>query len=68
LQSYSSGGVLASVSRIIINPSYDGDVDYDSAILKLATSVPTSSTVGYAKIAASGSTPAAGSTATVAGW
>jgi trypsin len=36
--------------------------------MKLSTSVPTSSTIAYSKLAASGSDPAAGTGLTVAGW
>jgi trypsin len=36
--------------------------------MKLSTSVPTSSTISYAKLAASGSDPASGTTLSVAGW
>lgn len=60
---------MSTVSSITIHPSYNDDTsDYDIAILKLATAVPTSSTIGYATFAAAGSDPASGSTVTVAGW
>jgi len=59
--------VTAIVSRITIHPNYAG-IDYDVAILKLTTSIPTSSTISYARFAASGSDPASGATTTVAGW
>lgn len=36
--------------------------------MKLSTSVPTSSTIAYAKLPASGSDPASGTGLTVAGW
>ncbi|KAF2640584.1 trypsin-domain-containing protein [Massarina eburnea CBS 473.64] len=66
---YASGGTVVKVSKVTVNPSYDdGTTDYDVAIFKLSTTVPTSSTVGYASLAASGSDPASGSTLTVAGW
>lgn len=67
LQTWSSGGVTAGISSITINPNYRGQ-DYDVAILKLSSSIPTSSTIGYARLPASGNDPAAGSTTTVAGW
>ncbi|KAH7353182.1 trypsin-like cysteine/serine peptidase domain-containing protein [Pyrenochaeta sp. MPI-SDFR-AT-0127] len=64
-----SGGTLSTVSSIRLHPNYNDDTsDYDIAILKLSTPVPTSSTIGYATLAASGSDPAAGTTVTVAGW
>lgn len=64
-----SGGTLSTVSSIRIHPNYnDATSDYDIAILKLATAVPTSSTIGYATLAAAGSDPAAGATVTTAGW
>ncbi|KAH7348225.1 trypsin [Pyrenochaeta sp. MPI-SDFR-AT-0127] len=64
-----SGGTLSSVSAIRSNPSYTASTyDGDVAILKLATPIPTSSTIGYATLPAAGSDPAAGTTATVAGW
>jgi len=65
----SSGGTLVGVSSIRVNPSYSSSTyNNDVAILKLSTSIPTSSTISYASLAASGSDPAAGSTVTVAGW
>jgi trypsin len=68
-QSRSSGGTLVQVSSIKVNPSYAaGTYNNDVAIMKLATSIPTSSTISYAKLAASGSDPAAGTGLTVAGW
>ncbi|KAH7089599.1 trypsin-like cysteine/serine peptidase domain-containing protein [Paraphoma chrysanthemicola] len=64
-----SGGVVSTVNSIRIHPSYNDDTsDYDVAILKLATPVATSSTIGYATVAAANSDPAAGSTVTTAGW
>ncbi|KAH7074004.1 trypsin [Paraphoma chrysanthemicola] len=64
-----SGGTLVSVSSLKVHPNYrSSSQDYDVAIWKLATSIPTSSTISYARLAASGSDPAAGSTNTVAGW
>jgi trypsin len=44
--------------------SYQGDV----SIMKLATSIPTSSTISYAVLPASGSDPASGTVLTTAGW
>ncbi|CAN9119264.1 unnamed protein product [Alternaria alternata] len=65
----SSGGTLVGVSSVTVHPSYrSSGQDFDVAIWKLSTAVPTSSTIGYATLPASGSDPAAGSTATVAGW
>ncbi|KAF3039650.1 hypothetical protein E8E11_000942 [Didymella keratinophila] len=64
-----SGGTLVKVSSIKAHPSFSSStLTNDVAIWKLATSIPTSSTVGYASLAASGSDPASGSTSTVAGW
>ncbi|KAF2851730.1 female reproductive tract protease-like protein [Plenodomus tracheiphilus IPT5] len=64
-----SGGTLVKVSRIIANPNYvESTTDADVAIFKLATPIAESSTIKYATLAASGNDPAAGSTATVAGW
>ncbi|RYN41176.1 hypothetical protein AA0113_g6731 [Alternaria arborescens] len=64
-----SGGTVSTVTSIRLHPSYnDNTSDNDIAILKLSTPVATSSTIGYATLAASGSDPAAGSTATVLGW
>jgi trypsin len=68
-QSRTSGGTLVRVSSIKVNPSYSaGTYNNDIAIMKLATSIPTSSTISYAKLAASGTDPAAGTGLTVAGW
>ncbi|KAF2998588.1 hypothetical protein E8E13_006548 [Curvularia kusanoi] len=65
----SSGGTLVKVSSIKIHPSFSsGTLDSDVAIWKLATSIPTSSSVSYATLAASGSDPASGTVTTVAGW
>lgn len=50
-----------------IHPNYSG-INYDAAIIKLATPIPTSSTISYARLPASGSDPSAGTQATVAGW
>ncbi|KAL5116699.1 hypothetical protein ACEQ8H_005448 [Pleosporales sp. CAS-2024a] len=67
--SRSSGGTLVKVSSIKVNPSYNaGTYNNDIAIMKLATSIPTSSTISYARVAASGTDPAAGTGLTVAGW
>ena len=52
-----------------MHPNYDdAALNNDVAIWKLATSIPTSNTISYASLAASGSDPASGSTSTVAGW
>ncbi|OAL01786.1 trypsin-domain-containing protein [Phaeosphaeriaceae sp. SRC1lsM3a] len=67
--SRTSGGTVVRVSSIKVNPSYSsGTYNNDVAILKLASSIPTSSTISYAQLAASGSDPAAGTGTTVAGW
>ncbi|KAF1957862.1 insect inhibitor with A fungal trypsin [Byssothecium circinans] len=64
-----SGGTVVRVSRIVIHPSFNGTtLDSDVAILKLATSIPTSSTIGYATLPAANSDPTAGVVHTVAGW
>jgi trypsin len=68
-QNRASGGVLVQVSSIKVNPKYTASTyDGDVAIFKLATAIPTSSTVSYAKLPAAGSDPASGSVNTVAGW
>ena len=68
-QNRSSGGTVVKVSSI---KNYSGfnsaTLDGDVSILTLATSIPASSTISYATLAASGSDPAAGTTLTVAGW
>ncbi|KAJ4353056.1 hypothetical protein N0V95_003709 [Ascochyta clinopodiicola] len=67
--SRSSGGTLVKVSSIKVHPSFSSStLDNDVAIWKLATALPTSSTIGYATLPAANSDPAAGSTTTVAGW
>ncbi|KAF2221279.1 extracellular trypsin protease [Elsinoe ampelina] len=68
--SRTSGGTVVSVSRIINNPAFNraAALDSDVAILKLATSLPQSSTISYGTLAAAGSDPAAGSSTVVAGW
>ncbi|KAF1946864.1 trypsin precursor [Clathrospora elynae] len=64
-----SGGTLVSVTSVKVHPNYSSGLqDYDVAIWKLATSIPSSSTIGYASLAAANSDPASGSTTTVAGW
>ncbi|KAF2119062.1 trypsin [Lophiotrema nucula] len=64
-----SGGVLVQVASIAVDPAFSSNtLDSDVAIFKLAADIPTSSTIGYATLAASGNDPAAGSTVTVAGW
>ncbi|KAF4499253.1 AChain A, Fusarium Oxysporum Trypsin At Atomic Resolution, partial [Fusarium agapanthi] len=65
--SRTSGGVTSSLSSVRVHPSYSGN-NNDLAILKLSTSITASGNIGYARLAASGSDPAAGSSATVAGW
>ncbi|KAM0354987.1 hypothetical protein ACHAPU_000831 [Fusarium lateritium] len=67
--SRTSGGVTSSVSSARANPAFSGStLDSDVAILKLTTSIATSSTISYGRLAASGSDPAAGTQLTVAGW
>jgi len=62
-----SGGTLVKVSSIKVYSGFNQNtLDGDVAIFKLATSIPTSSTIGYATLAASGSDPSG--TVTVAGW
>ena len=69
LQNYKSGGTLVKVSSIKLHPSFSiNTLDSDVAIFKLATAIPTSSTISYATLPASGEDPAAGTTVTVAGW
>ncbi|KAF1832667.1 trypsin-domain-containing protein [Decorospora gaudefroyi] len=64
-----SGGVLVGVSSVTLHPNYrDTAQDYDIAIWKLSTSIPTSSTISYARLPSANSDPASGSTSTVAGW
>ncbi|KAH7141753.1 trypsin-like cysteine/serine peptidase domain-containing protein [Dactylonectria macrodidyma] len=64
-----SGGTLVGVSRITVHPSFSSStLNNDVAIWKLSTSIPTSSTISYAALAASGSDPVGGSSAIVAGW
>ncbi|KAF2444876.1 insect inhibitor with A fungal trypsin [Karstenula rhodostoma CBS 690.94] len=64
-----SGGTVVSVSSIKTYSGFNsGTLDGDVSIVKLATSIPTSSTISYATLAASGSDPASGATVTVAGW
>ncbi|XPS73274.1 Trypsin [Ascochyta lentis] len=64
-----SGGTLVRVSSITVHPSFSSStLNNDVAIWKLATAIPTSSTIGYASLPAANSDPAAGSTTTVAGW
>ncbi|PNP76503.1 hypothetical protein FNYG_09922 [Fusarium nygamai] len=65
--SRTSGGVTSSLSSIRVHPSYRGN-NNDVAILKLSTSISASGNIGYARLAASGSDPAAGTSVTVAGW
>ncbi|KEY70811.1 hypothetical protein S7711_09829 [Stachybotrys chartarum IBT 7711] len=66
---HNSGGTVGGVSRIIIHPEYGLPAfgSNDVAIWKLSTPIRTSSTIGYATLAASGSDPIAGSSSQVAG-
>lgn len=64
-----SGGTVVKVSSIKTYSGFNQNtLDGDVSIIKLATAIPTSSTISYATLAAAGSDPAAGSTLTVAGW
>jgi trypsin len=68
-----SGGVTASASSLKIHPSYSGtsstpQYNNDVAIIKLSSSIATSSTIQYAVLAAAGSDPADGLSTTTAGW
>ncbi|KAJ4985316.1 trypsin A chain (extracellular trypsin protease) [Stagonosporopsis vannaccii] len=64
-----SGGTLVRVSSVKIHPSFSSStLNNDVAIWKLATAIPTSSTISYATLPASGSDPTSGTTTTVAGW
>ncbi|KAH6629012.1 extracellular trypsin protease [Boeremia exigua] len=66
----SSGGTVVRVSSIKSHPNYasGGQYNNDIAVWKLATAIPTSSTIGYVALPAANSDPAAGSTVSVAGW
>ncbi|KFA55225.1 hypothetical protein S40293_09853 [Stachybotrys chartarum IBT 40293] len=65
----SFGGTVGGVSRIIIHPEYGLPAfgNNDVAIYNLSTPIRTSSTIGYATLAAPGSDPIAGSLSQVAG-
>jgi trypsin len=61
--------VLVKVASISTHPSFSSEtLDSDVAIWKLATDIPTNSSISYAKLPESESDPAAESVATVAGW
>ncbi|KAJ4138522.1 hypothetical protein NW768_002359 [Fusarium equiseti] len=67
--SRTSGGVTSRVSSIRMHPSFSGStLNNDVALLKLSTSIPTSGSISYGRLAASGSDPATGAQLTVAGW
>ncbi|EUC44292.1 hypothetical protein COCMIDRAFT_98547 [Bipolaris oryzae ATCC 44560] len=67
--SSNSGGTVVRVSRIVLHPSYAASTsNNDVAIWKLSSTVTAGGNVGFATLAASGSDPASGSTASVAGW
>ncbi|KAF5667294.1 trypsin [Fusarium heterosporum] len=67
--SRTSGGVTSRVTSARANPAFSGStLDSDVAILKLTTSISSSSTISYGRLAASGTDPAAGTQLTVAGW
>lgn len=64
-----SGGTVVKVSRITIHPSFSSStLDSDVAVFKLATGIPTSSTISYASLPEANSDPAAGAVHSVAGW
>jgi trypsin len=64
-----SGGTVVRVSSVTVHPNFSSStLNNDVAIWKLATAIPTSSTISYAVLPASGSDPASGTTTTVAGW
>ncbi|KAH8597904.1 putative trypsin [Bisporella sp. PMI_857] len=66
---WASGGTQVGVSSITVHPSYSSStINNDVAVWKLSTSLPASSTIGYATLPAQGSDPVAGSTTTTAGW
>lgn len=70
MQETSSGGTLAQVSSISVHPNFEANAPFDNdvAVWKLATQVPESSTIKFAKLAAPDSDPPADTAATVAGW
>ncbi|KAH6629322.1 trypsin [Boeremia exigua] len=64
-----SGGVVVPALSLHMHPEYNPSItDNDYAIIKLAAPIETSSTIGYATIAAAGTDPEAGIVATTAGW
>ncbi|APA14579.1 hypothetical protein SS1G_06534 [Sclerotinia sclerotiorum 1980 UF-70] len=66
---WASGGTQVGVSKVVVHPSYNSrTIDNDIALWHLSTAIPSSSTIGYAKLPVQGSDPVVGSTATVAGW
>ncbi|RFU79935.1 trypsin-like serine protease [Trichoderma arundinaceum] len=69
---WASGGTQVGVSQIIVHPNYvvrsGGIPDFDVAVWHLSSPIAASSTIGYAKLTASGNDPASGSTVTTAGW
>ncbi|KAG9229455.1 serine endopeptidase [Amylocarpus encephaloides] len=66
---WASGGTQVGVTTIIVHPSYNSArIDNDVAVWKLATSLQTSSTIGYATLPVQGSDPVSGSLTTTAGW
>ncbi|KAF2753830.1 trypsin [Pseudovirgaria hyperparasitica] len=64
---WASGGVTSEVSEIIVHPAYSKAIKLDSdvAIWKLSTPIEG---IAYASLPEAGSSPATGSTVTVAGW
>ncbi|MCJ1323548.1 hypothetical protein MMC10_000209 [Thelotrema lepadinum] len=66
---YNSGGTLVSVASKAVHPKYNANtVDYDVAVMTLATPLTFSSTIAAAKLVASGTEPTAGESTTVIGW
>ncbi|KAF2711323.1 trypsin-like serine protease [Pleomassaria siparia CBS 279.74] len=64
-----SGGTLVGVSSIKTHPSFSSsNLSNDVAIWKLATAIPTSSTIGYVSLPVANSDPATGAITSVAGW
>jgi len=66
---WASGGTQVGVSSIVVNPSYvSSTTNNDVAVWHLSTSIPASSTIGYATLPAQGSDPATGTNTITAGW
>ncbi|EFY94881.1 Peptidase S1/S6, chymotrypsin/Hap [Metarhizium robertsii ARSEF 23] len=66
---WASGGTKVKVRSATRHPDYNGNnYDNDVAVWKLATAIPQSATIKYAKLPAPDSDPAPGANVTVAGW